>query len=569
MYDLMREAAFGQVVRWLSGNHLFQYPEDRADFQLPPQYQILLDNEKAGRESEDSNLEKENLSRIPSRDETIPYSHERFDVEQQLEIERTKSLSIVPKKTNDGIILVDWYTTDDQDNPLNWSSRKRAFVIFLLCFYTWVIYIGSAIYAASEGGVMEQFGVGHIAASLPLSLYVLAYGVGPLLFAPLTEIPIIGRNSIYIVTVILFVIISIPTAAVNNFAALLALRFLQGFFGSPAVANAGASFGDVYSIIYFPYPLGWWVWSAWAGPALGPLMSGFAVSAKNWHWSLWEMVWMSAPMMIILIFFLPETSASNILLRRAQRLRKVTGSLMFQSQGELDQRNLSARDIAVHHLIKPVEIMLKDPAIFFANMYTALFYATYFTFFEVFPLVFPVMYGFNLGETGLAFLPCQIGATMGLLTYFAYLKWYMVPDNKKNGLRNQEHRLVPGIFGSFFFPIGLFIFAWTARPDIHWIVPIIGIVLFVFGTYFILQSIFVYVPLSYPTYAASLFAANDLTRSSFAAGSILYARPLFVNLGVDKGVTVLASISILGIFGMFGLYFYGARLRARSSFAQA
>ncbi|KIW91974.1 uncharacterized protein Z519_06956 [Cladophialophora bantiana CBS 173.52] len=184
-------------------------------------------------------------------------------------------------------------------------------------------------------------------------------------------------------------------------------------------------------------------------------------------------------------------------------------------------------------------------------MYTALFYATYFTFFEVFPLVFPVMYEFNLGETGLAFVPCQIGATLGLLAYFAYLRWYMIPDNKKNGLREQEHRLVPGIFGSFSFPIGLFIFAWTARPDVHWTVPILGIVLFVFGTFFILQSIFVYVPLSYLRYAASLFAANDLSRSSFAAGSILFARPLFVNLGVDNGVTVLASISVLGIFGMF------------------
>ncbi|KIW91973.1 uncharacterized protein Z519_06955 [Cladophialophora bantiana CBS 173.52] len=168
---------------------------------------------------------------------------------------------------------------------------------------------------------MEQFGVRHTAASLPLSLYVLAYGIGPLLFAPLTEIPIIGRNSIYIITFILFFIVSIPTAATNSFAALLVLRFLQGFFGSPAVANAGASFGHVYSIMYFPYALGWWCWAAWAGPALGPVLSGFAVSAENWQWGLWEMVWMAAPVVIILFLFLPETSAANILLLRAQRLR--------------------------------------------------------------------------------------------------------------------------------------------------------------------------------------------------------------------------------------------------------
>jgi DHA1 family multidrug resistance protein-like MFS transporter len=144
----------------------------------------------------------------------------------------------------------------------------------------------------------------------------------------------------------------------------------------------------------------------------------------------------------------------------------------------------------------------------------------------------------------------------------------MIPDNINNGLREQEHRLVPAILGSFFLPIGLFIFAWTSRPDIHWIAPLVGVVIFVIGTFLILQSIFVYIPLSDPKYAASLFAGNDLVRSSMAAGSIVYARPLFVNLGVGKGVSVLAGLSTLGIFGMVAIYLTGKKPRARSKFAQ-
>jgi DHA1 family multidrug resistance protein-like MFS transporter len=219
-------------------------------------------------------------------------------------------------------------------------------------------------------------------------------------------------------------------------------------------------------------------------------------------------------------------------------------------------------------LIKPIEITIKDPAIFFVNMYTALFYGIYYTFFEVFPLIFPSSYGFNLGEIGLAFLSCQVGAGLGLLLYFAYLHWYMIPDNLKNGLRQQEHRLVPAILGSSLIPVGLFIFGWTARASIHWIVPLIGVVIFVLGTFLVLQSIFVYLPLSYPKYAASLFAGNDLTRSSMACGSILYARPLFLNVGIAEGVTLLAGLSIIGIIGTVTLYLIGAKLRAKSSFAE-
>ena len=47
---------------------------------------------------------------------------------------------------------------------------------------------------------------------------VVGYGLGPLLFAPLSEIAAIGRNWVYVPTFFLFVILSIPTALVSNYA---------------------------------------------------------------------------------------------------------------------------------------------------------------------------------------------------------------------------------------------------------------------------------------------------------------------------------------------------------------
>lgn len=91
----------------------------------------------------------------------------------------------------------------------------------------------------------------------------------------------------------------------------------------------------------------------------------------------------------------------------------------------------------------------------------------FYTFFEVSPLVFLPFYGFNLRQTGLAFLSCFIRVIIALLAYFAYLHFYLVPDNPKNGFRKQEHRLVPAVIGSFLLPVGLFMFAWTADSIIH------------------------------------------------------------------------------------------------------
>src|SRR5437870_5142703 len=103
------------------------------------------------------------------------------------------------------------------------------------------VYMGSSIYAPSELGIMKQFGVGEQAASLGLSMYVLGYGIGPILFSPLSEIPLIGRNPPYMLTYAIFVILIVPAALVNNFAGLIVLRFLLGFFGSPCLATGGAS----------------------------------------------------------------------------------------------------------------------------------------------------------------------------------------------------------------------------------------------------------------------------------------------------------------------------------------
>lgn len=113
--------------------------------------------------------------------------------------------------------------------------------------------------------------------------------------------------------------------------------------------------------------------------SLGPLISGFAVPAKGWRWSLYESIWVSAPVLIALFVFLPETSSPNILLRRAQRLRKVTGSQKLMAQSEIDQRHMTVSGIAIDALIKPLEITLKDPAVMFVQVYSAIVYGIYYS----------------------------------------------------------------------------------------------------------------------------------------------------------------------------------------------
>lgn len=607
MTDLIRDAAIGQFIRFATRNRVLQYPEEKPDFVLPAWYypeghekatpqasttqleepqkeeyetsergsnngESSQDNDEQSTEDEISRIKTaqshhtthSQVSRILSR----PTS--RRDLEEQYShatIEKGPSRPVIPEKLEDGTILVDWYTTDDPANPQNWTFGKKLVVLTQILIYTMAVYMGSAIYSPSIPGVMQKFGVSIGSASLGLSMYVLAYGIGPLLFSPLSEIPIVGRNPPYIISYAIFVILLVPTALVDNFAGLIVLRFLQGFFGSPCLATGGASLQDIYSIIKLPYVFSLWAFAATCGPALGPIISGFSVQAENWRWSMWEMLWMNGPVFLSLFFLLPETSSPNILLRRAQRIRKLTGNDKIRSQSELDQASLSARDITIEALWRPFQLVLLDPSIAFTAIYTALIYGIFYSWFEAFPLVYNAMYGFNLGEMGLTFLSVTVGVIFSIAWYWWYIYTVVEPEIRDHGIGAPERRLIPGMFVTFLIPIGLFIFGWTANPDIHWIVSCIGIVIATIGIFLIIQCIFLYLPLVYPQYAASLFAGNDFIRSSLAAGAIHFSYPMFHNLGVGRGVSLLAGLTVGCSAGVFVLFYFGAALRARSRFA--
>ncbi|KAK1138901.1 hypothetical protein N8T08_001690 [Aspergillus melleus] len=231
------------------------------------------------------------------------------------------------EKTAPSPYLVDWYNNNDPGNPQNWSGWRKAFVTFQICIYTLAVYMGSAIHTPSEAGVRD---LRH----------------GPLIFSPLSEIPAIGRNWPCI-----------------------------GFFGSPALATGAALVADIYPMILLPYAVCLWAMAATSGPALGPVISGFSVPAESWRWSLWEILWLAGRVLVVMIPFTRDSSHN--ILRRAQRLRKLTGNSGLRSRSELLQATMTARDVAFEALVRPMQLMIMDPAIGYIAGYAALCYAIY------------------------------------------------------------------------------------------------------------------------------------------------------------------------------------------------
>ena len=67
------------------------------------------------------------------------------------------------------------------------------------------------------------------------------------------------------------------------------------------------------------------------------------------------------------------------------------------------------------------------------------------------------------------------------LDFFVVMPQFLQLADKNNGVVKPEMRIPALIFGSFFVPIGLFWYGWTAAAKTHWILPIIGTGIFAFG----------------------------------------------------------------------------------------
>ena len=79
---------------------------------------------------------------------------------------------------------------------------------------------------------------------LPISMYLVGYVVGPLLFGPLSET--YGRQIIIISTFIGFTIFTLACALAPTFSAFLVFRFLTGVNASSPISVVGGIYADLY-----------------------------------------------------------------------------------------------------------------------------------------------------------------------------------------------------------------------------------------------------------------------------------------------------------------------------------
>jgi len=189
------------------------------------------------------------------------------------------------------------------------------------------------------------------------------------------------------------------------------------------------------------------------------------------------------------------------------------------------------------------------------------------------PYVFSTIYGFSPQSQGLVFLGPVSGCFLACFLLLIVEKKVYQPRLRAFAAQNDpatfapEHRLYAAMPASILLPTGLFIFAWTARSSVHFIVPISATVIVMVGSLTVYVPAGLYLIETYGSlYGASASGANSLLRYTLAAVFPLFALKMYGKLGVGWATSLLGFVTILLAPIPWIFWNYGERLRRRSRY---
>jgi multidrug resistance protein len=460
--------------------------------------------------------------------------------------------------------VVGWESQDDPDMPLNFSNSHKWFIVALLACITFLAPFASAIIAPAISNIREDYGLTSLTkASMPVSIFVLGYAVGPLFLSPLSEI--YGRNIVLFSANVFFCAWLIGCALAPSVDTLIFFRFMCGVGGSASQTIGGAVIADLFPVSKRGRAISVWMLGPMFGPNCGPVIGGFVSQSIGWRWLNW-ITFIPATIVVIAMFFCNRETNHDVLMRRkTDKLRKELGRPELRScYVDPEAPVLSSSRILLNGLVRPIKMLFTSASIFSLSLYIAFAYGCLYLLFNTIPMVFQGVYQWSTGISGLVYLSLLVGNATGLSLFSIFSDKTVVRMTAANGgVYEPEMRLPNCLWFALVLPISFFWYGWSAAKGVFWLVPVIGIVPFGISIVGIWLPTQAYIVDAYPQYAASGLAAFSVLRSTVAAFLPLAGPQMYESLGIGWGTSLLGFIAVALIPAPALIYKYGKWMRER------
>ncbi|EIW80646.1 MFS multidrug transporter [Coniophora puteana RWD-64-598 SS2] len=463
-------------------------------------------------------------------------------------------------------------TEDDCYDALgyNFGWWKKWTILTVIFIVQVSMNFNSSLYSNNLDNIQEKFGVSAQAARCGAMIFLVFYAFGCELWAPWSEE--LGRKPILQLSLFLVNLWQIPAALSPTFGGLLVARALGGLSSAGGSVTLGMV-ADMFEPNDQQYAVAYIVLSSVGGSIFGPIIGAFTEAYLGYKWNFWVQLIFGLFTQVCHLLLVPETRSSILVDREAKRRRK-NGEPNVYGPNEVTpvRERFSAKEIGIIW-IRPFHMFLTEPIVLFLSLLSGFSDALIFMFLQSFALVYKNIYGFGTIATNMAFAPILIGY---FIAWFSFMPFFnrnkrdreLHPHNERI---QYESRLWWLLFTAPCLWIGLFGFAWTTLPNVHWIASMIFAAVIGIANYSIYMATIDYMICAYGAYSASATGGNGFSRDFLAGVLTIPATPFFTNIGPDHHVnyacTILGCIAFLITIPVYIFYFKGEWFRKRSPFA--
>lgn len=252
-----------------------------------------------------------------------------------------------------------------------------------------------------------------------------------------------------------------------------------------------------------------------------------------------------------------ETYRPLILDRKMRRMQTETRSkTLFAAIPHQGSR----LEVLGNSIVRPMKFLVLSPPVALSALGLAVILGIMFLMLSTMSTVYQQIYGWSVGASGLPYLGLGAGLFMGLAVYTVTAD-RAYTQKARNSTPPPEIRLAPITIASPLCAAGLIIYGWAFQKEMHWMLPIVGCMVFSWGMVAFMMPVTTYLIDVFHTEAAGPVGASAVLRCLVGGLLPLCANNLYDRLGYGWGNTLLAFMALA--FTPFPYLFYknGERLR--------
>ncbi|MDR0806181.1 MAG: Bcr/CflA family multidrug efflux MFS transporter [Enterobacteriaceae bacterium] len=185
------------------------------------------------------------------------------------------------------------------------AGVSRGWLIFILGLLSMLMPLSIDMYLPALPNIALGFGVSDGMVQLTLSVYIIGFAIGQLVYGPVSDS--IGRKSVIIVGVLVFAVAAAGCALSQTVGQLILLRCLHGLAAASASVVINALMRDLFSKDEFSRMMSFVTLVMTIGPLLAPIIGGLLLVWFSWHAIFWSLSGMALLAVIIVAFCIPET----------------------------------------------------------------------------------------------------------------------------------------------------------------------------------------------------------------------------------------------------------------------